>query len=96
MRLRGLPSVELFGARFPLAVTPLSRLLGLALLDRDQAGPGMVIPRCRSVHTLGMRFALDVLFLDRERRPLSRHDRVGATRLLIDRRAAAVLERPAG
>jgi hypothetical protein len=42
-----------------------------------------------------MRFALDVLFLDRDRRPLSRRDRVGAGRVLIDRRAAAVLERPA-
>jgi hypothetical protein len=87
--------VELFGERFPLAITPPSRLLGLALLDRGRAGPGLVIPRCRSVHTLGMRFALDVLFLDRDRRPLSRRDRVGAGRVLIDRRAAGVLERPA-
>jgi hypothetical protein len=95
-RLRGLPFVELFGERFPLAVLPLSRLLGLALLDREMAGPGLVIPRCRSVHTFGMRFALDVLFLDSDRRPLSRRLRVGAGRLLTDRRAAAVLERPAG
>jgi hypothetical protein len=95
-RLRRLPHVELFGERFPLAVSPLSRLLGLALLDRELAGPGLLIPRCGSVHTFGMRFPLDVLFLDRDRRALSRRLRVGAGRLLAERRAAAVLERPAG
>jgi hypothetical protein len=95
-RLRRLPHVDLLGERFPLAVSPLSRMLGLALLDRELAGPGLLIPRCGSVHTVGMRFPLDVLFLDRDRRPLSRRLRVGAGRLLADRRAAAVLERPAG
>jgi hypothetical protein len=94
-RLRGLPVVELFGERVPLAVSPLSRLLGLALLDRERAGSGLLIPRCRSVHTLGMRFPLDVLFLDRDRSVLSRRPDVGAWRLLLEPRAAAVLERPA-
>ncbi len=95
-RFNRLPSVELFGERFPLAVSPLSRLLGLALLDREHAGPGLVIPRCRSVHTLGMRFPLDVLFLDLQRRVVSRRGAVRPGRVLIERRAAAVLERPAG
>jgi uncharacterized protein len=95
-RLRRLPRVELLGERFPLAVSPQSRLLGLALLDREQAGPGLVIPRCRSVHTFGMRFPLDVLFLDRERRVVARRDAVGSGRVLVERRAAATLERPAG
>ncbi len=39
------------------------RLLGLALLDRDQAGPGLIIPRCHSIHTHGMRFPIHVAFL---------------------------------
>jgi uncharacterized membrane protein (UPF0127 family) len=94
-RLRGLPVVELLGERVPLAVSPLSRLLGLALLDRARAGSGLLIPDCRSVHTLGMRFPLDVLFLDRDRRVLRRRSRVGPWRLLLEPRAVAVLERPA-
>ena len=49
----------------PVATTRTARLLGLALLSRERAGAGLLIPRCRSVHTFGMRFDLDLLFLDR-------------------------------
>lgn len=34
------------------------------LLGRDGHEGAMLLPRCRSVHTLGMRFAIDVAFLD--------------------------------
>ena len=40
------------------------RLLGLAGLRSLDAGHGLAIPRCTSVHTIGMRFAIDVVFLD--------------------------------
>lgn len=40
-----------------------ARLIGLARLDRDQAGPGLMIPRCSSVHTYGMRFPLHLVYL---------------------------------
>ena len=64
MRFRRLERAELLGFDVPVATTRLSRLLGLALLGRERAGAGLLIPRCRSVHTLGMRFPLDLLFLD--------------------------------
>ena len=79
----------------PVATGFRSRLLGLALLDRERAGPGLLIPRCRSVHTFGMRFAVDLVFLDSFGRKLRRLDRVPARRLRRDPRAAAVLELPA-
>jgi uncharacterized protein len=65
-RLRGLPWTDVHGVRVPVAVGILSRLLGLALLRRERSGPGLLIPDCRSVHTFGMRFQLDILFLDAE------------------------------
>lgn len=40
---------------------PLARLLGLALL-REPPPRALLIPRCRSVHTWGMRFPIDVVF----------------------------------
>jgi uncharacterized membrane protein (UPF0127 family) len=55
---------RLFGFEVPVANTFPSRLLGLAALSRDRAGEGLLIPDCRSVHTFGMRFPLDLLFLD--------------------------------
>ena len=46
-----------------VAGRPIARLLGLAAVDRERA-PALLIPRCRSVHTAWMRFALDVVFLE--------------------------------
>jgi uncharacterized membrane protein (UPF0127 family) len=44
------------------------RLLGLALLhDHDLPdGHALLIPRCSSVHTFGMRFPVDIAFADSE------------------------------
>ena len=39
------------------------RLLGLAWSRSPRAG-ALLLPRCRSVHTFGMRFALDLFWLD--------------------------------
>jgi uncharacterized membrane protein (UPF0127 family) len=80
----------------PVAVTLPSRLLGLALLRSGRAGEGLLIPGCRSVHTFGMRFPIDVVFLDGARSPLDVARAVPPNRVVGDRRAAAVLELPAG
>jgi uncharacterized membrane protein (UPF0127 family) len=93
-RLRRLPSATVLGREVPLAATRRARLLGLSHLDLDQAGPGLLIPRCRSVHTFGMRFVLDLVFLDRHGRPCSLRRRVPPRRVASDRRASAVLELP--
>lgn len=61
-RLQVRPSA---GGRLELIVAdraPL-RLLGLALLESLDHEVGLLIPRCRSIHTLGMRFRIDVLFV---------------------------------
>jgi len=91
-RLRRLPAAEVLGFPVGVASGRRARLLGLAGLDRERAGVGLLIPRCRSVHTFGMRFPLDVVFLDLDGRPLSAHWSVGPRRVLWNRRASAVLE----
>lgn len=79
------------------AVTLRARLLGLALVRRaPPPGHALLIPHCRSVHTLGMRFRLDVAFLDERGRALRVERDVGPRRVLACRRAVAVLEGPAG
>jgi uncharacterized membrane protein (UPF0127 family) len=88
--------MELAGRRVLVASTRRSRLLGLALLDREAAGAGMLIPGCRSVHTFGMRFGLDLVFLDVAMAPVSVRRRVPPRRVALERRARAVLELPAG
>jgi hypothetical protein len=71
-RLESLPRRLVAGHEVPVAVGFRARLLGLALLDREAAGPGLLIPRCASVHTFGMRFALDVSFLGEDDEVLER------------------------
>jgi hypothetical protein len=95
-RFRGLTRAPVLGRVVPVAERPGARLAGLSLLRREQAGPGLLIPRCSSVHTFGMRFALDLVFLDAGGRPLRRVGGVGAGRVVSCRGAAAVLEVPAG
>ncbi|MGH2980016.1 MAG: DUF192 domain-containing protein [Solirubrobacterales bacterium] len=40
-----------------------ARLTGLARVAGLPPGRGLLVPRCRSVHTVGMRFPIDVAFL---------------------------------
>ena len=94
-RLRHLPVVIVLGREVRVAVGPRARLLGLAHLDREQAGPGLLIPRCSSVHTFGMRFRLDLHFLGERGEVVSVRRLVPAWRLAVCGRARAVLELPA-
>jgi hypothetical protein len=81
------------------------RLCGLAGLRALPLGTGLLIPDCRSVHTFGMRFAIDVLFVTLEDRSLQVHDArvavapgrvVRASRMARARPDVAALELPAG
>jgi uncharacterized protein len=93
-RLHRLPRRRVHGHLVPVATGFRARLLGLAWLDAGEAGPGLLIPRCRAVHTFGMRFELDLIFLDRRGRPLAVRRRVPPRRFVSRCGAAAVLEIP--
>ena len=95
-RFRGLRRERVLGVVVPVADRPLARLLGLAHLDRDRAGTGLLLARCSAIHTFGMRFELDIVFLDRDGVPVRIESEVGSRRLLAERGAAAVLELPSG
>jgi uncharacterized protein len=95
-RLRRLPRVTILGRGVPVATGLRARLLGLAYMDLAQAGTGLLIPSCSSVHTFGMRFALDLVFLDTRIEPIAVHRGVPPRRLISCRAAGSVLELPAG
>jgi uncharacterized protein len=93
-RLESLPRRFVGGHEVPVAVGFRARLLGLALLDRAVAGSGLLIPCCASIHTFGMRFALDIWFLDEDDEVLERL-LVPPRRFAVHRGALSVLELPA-
>src|SRR5438046_710370 len=71
------------------------RLRGLAL-RRGPPGYALLIPRCRCVHTFGMRFALDLVWFGADGRVLAIDRRVPPNRVVARRGAWAVLETPSG
>jgi uncharacterized membrane protein (UPF0127 family) len=94
-RLRPLSVAVVCGREVRVARSRLSRLAGLAGLRRERAGGGLLIPRCRSIHTFGMRFRLDVLFIGPGGDPLDSRRAVAPWRIVRFPPAAAVLEVPA-
>jgi uncharacterized membrane protein (UPF0127 family) len=96
-RLARLPRFAITGdAVIHEANTLAARLLGLAWLREAPSGHALLIADCRSVHTFGMRFAIDVAFLDEAGRPIRVERSVPRRRVLVCRGAFAVLEAPAG
>jgi hypothetical protein len=95
-RLRRLPSAplppSLDGCEVRCARGPLARLLGLAGLRVLPPHAGLLLPRTRSVHTCGMRFALDLVWLDRDGRVVRVDRAVPPWRMRGCRAARAVVE----
>jgi uncharacterized membrane protein (UPF0127 family) len=95
LRLRRLPVATVLGCEVPVATGLRSRLFGLAHLDREKAGPGLLIPRCSSIHTFGMRFPLDLYFLNERGLLHAVRREIPARRAIFCPGAHAVLEIPA-
>ena len=66
MTIRNLTRNTPIADRATAANTPFKRMTGL--LDRRSLGPGeaLVIAPCQSIHMLFMKFAIDVIFVDRQ------------------------------
>jgi uncharacterized membrane protein (UPF0127 family) len=94
-RLCHLPTATVLGREVRVARGSRARFLGLAYLDREEVGTGLLIPRCSSVHTFGMRFPLDLYFLDGDGEVVALHKGVSPRRLAFCGRARAVVEAPA-
>ena len=62
---------SVLGDRIGVADTTLTRLVGLMGRGSLAPGHGLLIRPSNGVHTLWMRFSIDVLLLDREYRVLA-------------------------
>jgi uncharacterized membrane protein (UPF0127 family) len=76
-----------------------ARLVGLLreTAEWTQSGAGLWIVPCCAVHTIGLRFPIDILFLDRHYVIVNRQESLSPGRISkICWRAASVLELPPG
>jgi uncharacterized membrane protein (UPF0127 family) len=62
--------------RVQRADTFLTRLVGLLGRDRMDSDEALWISPCRGIHTVGMRFSIDAIFLDRDMKVVEVRERV--------------------
>jgi uncharacterized membrane protein (UPF0127 family) len=78
-----------------LADTFVGRLKGLLGRKNLPKGEGLIIEPCSGVHTIGMRFSIDVLFLDVENRVIGLRRGIRPYRFTrLFRKARRVVELP--
>jgi uncharacterized membrane protein (UPF0127 family) len=82
--------------RCVLADTALARARGLLGRKTLPSGEGILLRPASSVHTAFMRFAIDVVFLDRDLRVLKIARNLRPWRTAARRKSHSVLELPAG
>ena len=92
-RTRGQTLVEK-GAVARTAAERRRGLIGRASLAR---GEGMLLPGTKSIHTFGMGFAIDVIFLDSQGRVIHVIEKMNGSRVSpLVMRSTMVIEMPAG
>lgn len=83
-------------SRLYIAQTFWSRLKGLLGTSELTAGEGLLIRPCSSIHTFGMRYPIDVLFLSSELKVLKIVHSIPAMRAACCWGSAVALELPVG
>ena len=71
---------DLLASRATMARTLWTRMAGLLGRRGLPDGEALVFERCRAIHTVGMRFPIDVAFVDRTWRVVAVRSRVGPGR----------------
>jgi uncharacterized membrane protein (UPF0127 family) len=85
------------GERIAVAETSLSRMAGLLGRSWLELGEGLLILPSQAVHTIGMRFAIDVVFVSRKWRVVHLRPAMVPNRVTgLHWRAHFVLELPVG
>jgi Uncharacterized conserved protein len=84
------------GVKASITETTRERMRGLLDHDHLPHDEALLLKRCGSVHTFGMRFAIDVIFLDRHQRIVAIRHNVARRRMLFSFRATQTLEMSAG
>jgi len=73
-----------------------TRRTGLLKHEKLDAGEGLWIAPCEAVHTFGMKFPIDVLYLTKNKKVVKIRPNMPRSRMSMCLRAHSVLELPAG
>jgi uncharacterized membrane protein (UPF0127 family) len=95
-RVRNLTKGVSLADRAEVADTSAKRRTGLLKHQCLPPGSGLWIVPCEGIHMFGMKFSIDALFLNRDRRVVKICPNMGKWRMALSLRAHSVLELPAG
>lgn len=97
MTIRNLTRGTVLAERVNTAQSLKSRIVGLIGQSSLVSGSALALPRCNSIHTFFMRFAIDVLFLDAKGKVAGKIENMLPFRISpIFWRAKTTIELPAG
>lgn len=96
LRVRNQSRGTMLADRAEIANTSKQRKTGLLKHERLENGEGLWITPCEGVHTAGMKFPIDVLFLNKKRKVVKIRPAMPRWRLALCLRAHSVLELPSG
>ncbi len=82
--------------RADIADTSAKRRTGLLKHTSLEPGEGLWIAPCEGVHTFGMKFPIDVVFLNKKKKILKVRPNMVRGRMALSLLAHSVLELPAG
>ena len=94
--MRNQTRATVLGEAIDVADTSEKRRTGLLKHQRLEAGEGLWINPCESVHTFFMKFPIDLVYLDKKKKVRKVRNAVPAWRLSACLVAESVLELPAG
>ena len=96
LRVSNQTTNRLLADRADIADTSQKRRTGLLKHSGLGPGEGLWITRSEGVHTFGMKFPIDVVFLNRNKKILKVRPNMVRGRISLSLRAHSVLELPAG
>ncbi len=96
LRVRNQSRGTILADRAGIANTSKLRKTGLLKHERLESGEGLWITPCEGVHTAGMKFPIDVLFLNKKRKVVKIRPAMPRWRMALCLTAHSVLELPSG
>lgn len=96
LRVHNRSQATMLADRAQIADSSKTRKIGLLKHDRLETGEGLWITPCEGVHTVGMKFPIDVLFLDKKRKVVKIRAAMPRWRMAACLWAHSVLELPSG
>ena len=96
VQIRNVTRGTILAARASVAGSSAERRTGLLKHTEFLPGDGLWIVPCECIHTFGMKFAIDVVFLTKKKKVLRVSPEMPKRRIALAIRAYSVVELPAG